>query len=697
MLEKAEPWIAAPFIRIVLPFCVGVLGSELNTDISIHLLIGINVILYAGLLLVHLTSRARPLPIALFGTCLYAALACLGLTLAKLNDQRIKADWFGHQLPAAVAVIAEPEALPALGAKSARYIMQVNTLLRRDGSISIVKGRFLLYLSLKETQSLQPGRFYWIRVGNFKPLISSGNPGSFDFARYNARKNIFHQTYQSVETITAFSASYDNKWRRWLTRAQQSALEAMDRTIPAPHHQLAKALLIGYREEVDKELLTAYADTGVVHVIAVSGMHLGLIFFLLQRILVFPETRFPHTKWIKFLLVIAITWFFSAVAGSAGSIIRAAAMFSFLLFSKLLHQPASPLQSISLTAFMLLLWDPFWLWDAGFLLSFGALLSIVLFQRRIQLLLTAKHPLLQWVSELIAVTLAAQILTTPLSIAFFHQAPVYFLPANLLAVPLSSLALISTLVIWISFALGMDFTLAGKATYLLIEWMNRGIAHISRLPAAVLKDFNWNWAQVAIAYLIVFLISRCLQKKELNTILITLSFCLLWLGLDTHKKRAHQEQQYLLVYHIPGKSVIAFIEGKSGTYFLNQHTPADHPAMEAGRRHLSVVNWRYMDHPVVTINEQLIAIPQNNRMLKAMLPIQASVLILHRNITNIQPLLAESNHPALVIIDGSVPEFRAIRWAEQLHQAGIFTHSTWEKGAFQQRISREKPVKTPEK
>lgn len=702
MHEQAAPWIAAPFIRIVIPYGLGIMAHDFLPGGWIDPLV-----IFASVGLVSLWI----IPPKYFGLLLNCQLLLCGLLFTRLNDQRTAPDWFGHHLDNALALVAEPESLPALGSKSARFTMEIRAVISGEGFIHPHRGKFLLYLPLKEADSLQPGRKYLMRTDPLKLLQSSGNPGSFDFAAYNSRKNIFHQCYVSSTQLHALPESADNIFRRWLTSAQRLALEAMDRSIPAPHQQMAKALLIGYREEVDREVLSAYTDTGVVHVIAVSGMHLGLIFFLLQRILIFPEARFPASRWIKFLLVVGFTWFFSAVAGSAGSIIRAASMFSFLLFAKIIRKASDPLQSISLTAFVLLLWDPNWLWDAGFILSFCALLSIILYQPRIQPLFAAKNPLMKWLGELVSVTLAAQILTTPISIVLFHQTPVYFLPANLIAVPLSSLALIGTLIIWIGYAAGFEFHLAGKITYWLIDWMNRGVEHISNLPGAVISGYNWNWAQAVLAYLLIIVVSAWLNRKTTKGFLLVLVTLWVWETTDKWKGWQHRQQQFLLVYHLPGKSAIGWIDGKSCNYLLNPFTPSGHPALESAHRYLSINESNYFSAPIIQINGRLIWMPSNNRELSLglgnlMLQGSAPILILTKGVTNISPLLnsppavQQADPPGLVIIDGSVPEYRARKWANQLRERHQPVHSTWEKGALQlpvsvgkQPMNRQEPEK----
>lgn len=675
--------MAAPFIRLVIPYCGGILLSEQVENLPDRTATMSCFALFTLTIGIHfLIKKQVPVSTHLFGICLNLLLLCSGSHLAMLQDQRKQSNWFGHQIDNSLLLVAEPEALPALGDKSARFTLKVKTQILNNGHPIPATGRFLLYLPLKQAENIQPGNLYLLPSEKLKPLTPSGNPGSFDFADYNKKKNIFHQIYLDTNQLIAFSTTLSNRCKIWLTKAQKAALKAMDQNIPQPHNQLAKALLIGYREEVDKDLLTTYSQTGVVHVIAVSGMHLGLIFLILQRILIFPETRFPATKWIKFGLVLGFTWFFSAVAGSAGSIIRAASMFSIVLFAKILRKPLESLQSISLTAFLLLLIDPFWIWDAGFLLSFAALLSIVLYQAQIAKLILPKHPLMKALWELISVTLAAQLLTLPLCIALFHQVPVYFLPANLLAVPLSSFALIGTLILWITELIGIPIPLIGHLTSTLINWMNLGIFQISKLPGAVIQDINWSQSQVIIAYLIIILFSGWMNTRNQKLFLSLLTSCLLFASIQLYLNIQHQKQQLLLIYHLPGKSITALISGNHSHFYLNQFSPSTHPAIPASMRVLGIQEKHYSTQKLITHQQQRIGIPHFQQELPLLLKTKPQYLLLTKNIFNLAPLLENKTRPGLIILDGSIPEIRAIQWSRQLKQAGIPVHNTWEKGAF---------------
>jgi competence protein ComEC len=141
---------------------------------------------------------------------------------------------------------------------------------------------------------------------------------------------------------------------------------------------VAEALLIGYRDDLDRDLVQAYSNTGVVHVIAISGLHLGLIYWLLLFLLK-PLDKTKQLKWLKPVIAISLLWIFSLLTGAGASVIRAAIMFTAIGFGGLLGKKGNIYNSMAASAFVMLCYNPFLLWDVGFQLSYAAVLSIVLF------------------------------------------------------------------------------------------------------------------------------------------------------------------------------------------------------------------------------------------------------------------------------------------------------------------------------
>ena len=278
-------------------------------------------------------------------------------------------------------------------------------------------------------------------------IRNSGNPAAFDYKRYAPFNKITHQVYLTGNDYKKLPGICIPAWKKALFTTRDFVLNAVKSNIKGDKEQgLAEAMLIGYKEDLDKSLLQSYTNTGVVHVIAVSGMHLALLYWLLNLLLQ-PLLKRKATKWLHPVLVLFILWAFSFVAGGAASIVRAAVMFTFITIGKQINRNASICNILAASAFCQLCHNPYWLWDVGFQLSYIAVLSIVIFYKPVYDLLFVKNKILNRVWQLAAVSIAAQVLTTPLSLYYFHQFPVYFLLGNLVVVPVSTVVLIGTLIL----------------------------------------------------------------------------------------------------------------------------------------------------------------------------------------------------------------------------------------------------------
>ncbi len=224
-------------------------------------------------------------------------------------------------------------------------------------------------------------------------LIKKSNPGQFDFTAYFLRQGIYYQVflregeYKSVPSkskqavlinIFSYCGIKSCKFYKRNIRHKEAA-------------GLAEALLIGYRNDLDQSLLTAYANTGVVHVIAISGLHLGLLFAVMMT-LTGLWNRNGKKKWLQFILVIPVLWIFSLMTGGSASVIRSACMFTFFGIGQLFEKKSNPLNTLGAAAFVLLAYQPNWILDTGFQLSFAAVASIMVYYEKIRKMFYFRNP-----------------------------------------------------------------------------------------------------------------------------------------------------------------------------------------------------------------------------------------------------------------------------------------------------------------
>ncbi|GAO41827.1 ComEC/Rec2 family competence protein [Flavihumibacter petaseus] len=523
-LKKAPYWQAAPFLRLLPALLVGIVAGDGITRPWLPVT-GLSVtsvclaFFQGNPALCRYHYRWLPgLPVLL----LVFSLGALGSYAAQI---RHRPWWLGNQLHQVVALVGTPQTIPLPGRRGFSQKFSITEALLTQNRTIAVAGSIQVSLDSNNTHLPMPGETWLLSATPVRKIIT--RPGEkFNYAAFAARHQLFHQGFWKEQELRKLNSPGTLSAARWLSAAQLSAISAMRKTMPETEAGLAMALLIGYRQEISKLLLQAYSDTGVMHVIAVSGMHLSLLFTVLQHLLKFPE-HYRYQQWGKAMLITSIVIFFCGVAGNTPSILRAAVMFILQLLSKLIRKPVNTGQALSLTAFGLLCCEPMWLWDAGFQLSFAALTGIVIYQPLFSQLLVFRNRFLKGVWELAAVTLAAQVLTAPISIKLFHQLPVYFLAANLVAVPLSSVALLTGLLQWLLSAVNLPVHLPGFLTGWLIRIMNGSIGHLHLLPGAVITGLALSDKALYTCYLFLFFVTRWLQCRTAGWLTATLCLALI--------------------------------------------------------------------------------------------------------------------------------------------------------------------------
>ena len=289
-------------------------------------------------------------------------LAFSGCLLVFINDTRHDSNWFGHAKHPSYLLITLDEPLQEKP-NSYKALGTIQGIKENEWQIS--KGKVILYFQKAPAINLL-GFGSQIMVKNkLQEIRNAGNPGSFDYRQYCLFQGITYQAYLTAtdfvlvkQTQSAFKAFIYNS-REWI-------VNILKKYIPGEKEQgLASALLIGYKNDLDKNLVQSYTNTGVVHIIAISGLHLGLIYWLLLLVTQ-PLAKTKKTKWLRLLIILSSLWLFSILSGAQPSVMRSVVMFSFLAVGEIISRRSNVYNNLALSAFVLLCYDPFWLWDVVF-------------------------------------------------------------------------------------------------------------------------------------------------------------------------------------------------------------------------------------------------------------------------------------------------------------------------------------------
>lgn len=453
--------------------------------------------------------------------------------------------------------------------KTYKCVGNIKAVLSEKDSIWVpAQGKILLYFQKTADFTLE----YGDKIISNSPLASIQgvqNPYAFNYAKYMQRKGIFDQSFlrtdewKRIENETVFSF-------QWLVINLRTKLLSIldDLHYDKDNRALAAALLIGYDEYLDAHLRSKFAGSGAMHILCVSGLHVGIVYMLSNFLLSFLG-RIKYGISLKNSIIFVIIWFYALLTGLSPSVMRAATMFSFILLGNSLNRSGNTYNSLAASALLLVLLDTQVIYNIGFQLSYAAVFAILYIQPKIAQLIHFKSILLSKVWDLIAVSIAAQLGTFPLAIYYFHQFPNYFLLTNLWVIPLAFIIVSAGMLVLLIGLIGISSTLFGKLVigFLKISLMalNQGVDFINKLPYAINDKLLLHFSELLLVYLIVFsLIKLFLYKKRiwLSPLFIAL---FLMLVSAVYQKSNQLNSASWIVYKTNGYSAMDFIAKQKST------------------------------------------------------------------------------------------------------------------------------------
>ncbi|UAY51879.1 ComEC/Rec2 family competence protein [Ferruginibacter albus] len=554
-------WKTAPFLRLLLPLTAGIIVQwyiQFPLPV-IFVFIGCTAVNYITFGLLPLGTRFKLQ--LLQGIAIQLLLIGFGLLLTWVKDIRHHESWYGNYYNSndhLLVRINEPPVEKANSYKADGYVLSV---IRNDTTIA-AKGKILLYFSKDaDSLSLHYGDVVLIQ-GNLQPIKNSGNPGAFNYQRYAAFQQTFHTLFLKNKDWILVKDKDVNRFDQFIFSARATILSALQKNIGNNKNELgiAEALLIGYTNDLDKDIVQAYSNTGVVHIIAISGMHLGLIYVVLFWLF----SRLPLIKRSVFIKVIAILiclWIFSLLTGASASVLRSAVVFTCITIGIGINKKASVYNSLAASAFLLLCYNPYFLWDVGFQLSYCAVLSIILFQKPIYNWFYVKNKWLDKLWEMIAITLSAQLLTFPVCIYYFHQFPVLFLLANIVAIPLSTIILFAEIFLVLFNKVTLIGAYLGKAVWWLTALMNNFIIWINHFSFSVIDNLSASVLSTWLLYGIIIFVCAWLMGRNAKFLLKALVCTLFFVMVSAYNQYKTMQQDKMIVYNVPKYRAIDFISG----------------------------------------------------------------------------------------------------------------------------------------
>ena len=684
-------WKQAPFLRLVVPLMAGI-AVQWYAKCPAWLAWTAFILSITGFAFFNRRVSFRQYRFGwINGVFINTCLLALGMLLTWYGDAGHRQNWLLRYYRAndiVTVVLQEPLTEKPNSLKAAAAVVQ----LQRGDSSYPVSGNIIIYFKKDSSLHLPGYGAQLVLQKPLQPIRNSGNPGSFDYERYTHFRGIAGQVYLLPGEYLVLPQKKEQWLHHWLLATAEKVLQLIRRYIPGEKEAgLAEALLLGYKDDLDKTLVQSYSNTGVVHIIAISGMHLGLIYWLLS-LLLHPLKKRKETKWLRPLLIITGLWLFAFLTGGGPSILRSAIMFSCIVLGESFNRKTSIYNSLAASAFILLCINPFWLWDAGFQLSYTAVLSIVIFMKPIYNWLNFDNKMVDGVWQLMAVTLAAQVLTTPVSIYHFHQFPVYFLLTNLLAVPLSGIIILLELLLCAFVPVPAMAHITGQVLQQLILLMNGFIEYAEDLPLSLWNGLQINTVQLILLYGLITSLCYWLMQKNRTAFISSLACLLCFLSIRSWSFICARQQQQVIVYNLPRHQAIDFISGRNCFFKSDSLVYADEYLQNFHVRPARILYRAAVGKGLPALQSAGSAFMFNNSSivlveggLAGAAPpekIKADLLILSKNApAGLAELLQVFNCRRLVF-DASCPLYKVNKWKAEAAKLGLYCFSVVDNGAF---------------
>jgi competence protein ComEC len=683
----------APAIRLLAPFIVGILLQWYGQfQLPMIVVIGIlSLIAYFSFTIwqqqIQFVSKHWQ------GLFLNILLLAIGMFCTYRNNVQHNTNWYGNHLTDSTYIVATVNEPPVEKKQSIKVDATVQAIIQPQKT-NACNGKLLLYFSKDSaSEKLQYGDVILID----KPLQkikNAGNPGGFDYERFSAFHQVYYNCFLKKGDWTL--APKQNKHFFWsfIYTAKSNILKTLQKYIGNNRDRLgiAEALLIGYTNDLDKDLVQAYTNTGVVHIIAISGMHLGLIYVLLVWLLdKIPGIK--KSKSIQVILTLSFLWLFAILTGGSASVCRSAVMFTFIAIGSTFFTQSSIYNSLAASAFVMLCYNPYYLWDVGFQLSYLAVIGIVSIQPAIYHAVYFKNNILDAIWKLVAISLAAQVLTFPICLYYFHQFPTFFLFTNLIAVPLSSIILYGIIALMVCSGIPLLANVIGSIINWLLWLMNAIIQWFNGLPISVWDNIPATFYTTVFLYLAVC--STCIWaiNKSKQFLFVALVSAVAFVATQAFNNWQLQRQQKVIVYNVPQKQAIDFVQGNSYLFrgdtvlledglLQNFHLKPGRIKLQLNKRqhHLDILHQQYPFYQFG--NKKILLLDSNFKYLPPPNKIDIDLVIVSNNPPLKIPQLLQIFNCRQFVFDASNSMWKIDKWQATCSELHLPSYSVQKQGAF---------------
>ncbi len=706
-------WNLAPVLRLLIPFTGGIvlqLFYPFSFEILITcLLVSLSITCITFFLKSTLLQWKYRWITGASITMLFFSIGCIRSYTEKETNQPSHFQY--HKGTFFLASVDEPLVEKNNSYKTVAKILAV----KQNNVWKNTTGKLLIYFS---KQAFDTTLFYgdcFVFASPPQAIPPPQNPEEFNYKRFLSFHNVYQQVYLAPKKWDHIHKNIGQPILSSAYHLRNHLISILHTMIPERREfAVASALVIGYEDALDAELINAYASSGALHVLSVSGMHVGAIFIVLTWLLRWMK----RWKWgviLRFILLLSFLWWYALITGFSPSVLRSAAMLSIVIIGQWLKSNSGIMNTLVVSVFVLLLYNPFMITEVGFQLSYLAVFGIVYLHPKLFPQLIMPNRLLHQIWTITSVSLCAQLMTFPLGLLYFHQFPNLFVVSNLIIIPVTT-AIIYGCIALMSFA-SVQYVgvILAKICAFAIWFVNQTVLLVDRIPYAVTNGISITVLETWLIYVMIFFGLFYLMQKRAIMLQGFLLISILLVVLQIQENLKINKQQRMVVYNINNHSAIDLVNGRENIFISDTILDQDKNAL---RFHIRQHWWKnglyatvmpamfakaeinnasvnyFYDPPFLFFADQKwvhVDSSYANKLLRVNVPSQplkADVLLLSENAHVTLKRLSQFISASQIIIDSSNKKWKSERWMKEADSLKLNCYSVPDKGAFIQELNQ---------
>ena len=667
-----------PLTKITLGFIFGIFISFYIKTNPTYILSAL-IVCILGLLVSYFATQKLLKQTKTFGVFTILVAVFIGMTSQIIHDDSYNKHVYYNQIEDFdgrhnLQVVLQERLKSTL--KNERYIANVIALDHNSSS-----GKILI--NIKENSEFLPIGTQLQLTEKVLKHKKPNNPNQFDYGNYLKNQSVLAQVFVTTNALKKSPNIQKNIWyysdilrNKIISNLKINGFGKRDLPV-------ISALILGQQQEISKDILQDYQFAGAIHILSVSGLHIGFI-LLFITFLLRPLPKNKVGNWIRLLTILVGLWGFAIIAGLSPSVVRSATMFSFVAIGMNLKRSTNVFHTLLVSIFIILLFKPSFLFDVGFQLSYLSLFFILWIQPLLSSIWIPKNKISRYFWDILTVSFAAQIGALPLSIYYFHQFPGLFFVTNIIILPFLSIIMGLGVFVMTFAALNWVPQIPLQILEWLVSSLNSIIKWVASFEEFILKDIPFNIMMLIGSYLVIIAFVFWFKKPSFNKLALALCSVVLFQGIYFGSRWKNQQEQELIIFNSNKNTIIAERNGDLVTVYSSKSIQKEIEKNSTLKTYLvahfsevgvikTVPNLVYSNHSKILILDSLGVYPKQ---------IHPDILLITQSPKiNLERFLL-ANKPKIIVADGSNYKSYVALWKATCEKEKIPFHATGEKGFY---------------